>query len=384
MSTHSGPNIIKNGLVLSLDAANSKSFRGEPTTNLLLNPKPTSTSQYTAVGGTGSVTYDSSTSSVVWQRSTYETWGSFFHNNAIFNGTLDTAKQYTASFEWKETGTISHSSTWFEIVEYADRNPAVKVNMLANSTYLYDGFYRFSYTFTPANTGITANFRVWNPATSGTMNFYWRNLQLEQKGYRTPFVDGTRGTTVATGGGWADLSGNANHIELGSSVTFVSSVGKGVLNFPPDANGYGRNTSMNLSSSNFTVISFVRKNSVGNTGRTITAYNNNWLLGHHDSTYGDYYAEGWVNDVGSPQSDTVWRMFTGTGNISSDIYQLYINQSLIVQNSNGSQGPNGWNLNNQYNQYSDCQIANLFCYNRVLSESEIKYTFNALRGRYGI
>ena len=77
-------------------------------------------------------------------------------------------------------------------------------------------------------------------------------------------------------------------------------------------------------------------------------------------------------------------MFTGTGNISSDSYSLYINDQLIVTNSNGSAGPNGWNLNNQYGQYSDCQIANLICYNRVLTAAEITQNFNALRGRFGI
>ena len=186
-----------------------------------------------------------------------------------------------------------------------------------------------------------------------------------------------------SGSTWNDLSGNGHNIILGSSVSFVSSF-RGVLNFPENADGYGRNTSMNLSSSNYTVMSFVRKNSNGNDGRTITAYNNNWLLGHHDNTYGDYYAEGWVNNIASPQSDTTWRMFTGTGNISSDSYSLYINDQIIVTNSDGSAGPNGWNLNNQYGQYSDCQISNLICYSRVLTAAEVAQNFNALRGRFGI
>jgi len=186
-----------------------------------------------------------------------------------------------------------------------------------------------------------------------------------------------------SGSTWFDLSKNGHNISLGSSVTFSSDFG-GVLRFAENGNGYGRNTSMNMSSTNYTVISYVRKMSNGNDGRTITAYNNNWLLAHHDNTYGDYYAEGWVNDITSPTSDTTWRMFTGTGNISGDVYQLYINDSLSVSNSNGSQGPNGWNLNNQYGQYSDCQIANLIVYNRVLSSSEISQIYNATKKRFGI
>jgi hypothetical protein len=181
---------------------------------------------------------------------------------------------------------------------------------------------------------------------------------------------------------WSDISGNGHNISMGSSVSLATYGSTKVMEFGENGNGYGRNTSLNLASSNFTVISWVRKLSNGNDGRTITAYNNNWLLAHHDSTYGDYYAEGWVNDVGSPPSDTIWRMFTGTGNISGDSYSLYINDSLIVTNSNGSAGPNGWNLNNQYDQYSSCQIANLICYNRVLSTEEVTQVYNAYKTRF--
>jgi hypothetical protein len=181
---------------------------------------------------------------------------------------------------------------------------------------------------------------------------------------------------------WFDLSPNGHNISMGSSVSLATYGSTKVMQFAEDGNGYGRNTSLNLASSNFTVISWVRKLSNGNDGRTITAYNNNWLLAHHDNTYGDYYAEGWVNDVGSPPSDTIWRMFTGTGNISGDSYSLYINDSLIVTNSNGAAGPNGWNLNNQYDQYSSCQIANLICYNRVLSTEEVTQVYNTYKTRF--
>jgi hypothetical protein len=198
------------------------------------------------------------------------------------------------------------------------------------------------------------------------------------------FVDGGSYRSYPNGGStWYDITNNGHNISLGSSVTYSSDYG-GVLRFPEDGNGYGRNTSMNMSSTNYTVISYVRKMNAGNDGRTITAYNNNWLLGHHDNTYGDYYAEGWVNDISSPTSDTTWRMVVGTGNISGDVYELYINDTLIVSNSNGSQGPNGWNLNNQYGQYSDCQIGNLIVYNRVLTSAEIVQIYNATKRRFGI
>lgn len=184
---------------------------------------------------------------------------------------------------------------------------------------------------------------------------------------------------------WYDTSGNGRHMSLGSSVSY-SNAFNGMLTFAQDANGFARLDpgSLDLRSTNYTVISFVRKLSTGNGGRTITAYGNNWLLAHHDTTYGDYYAEGWVNDVGAPPSDDVWRMFTGTGAIVGDTYQLYINDSLIVSNSNGSQGPYGWNINNQYSQYSSCQIGNLLVYNRVLTSLEIAQNYNVIKSRFGL
>jgi hypothetical protein len=81
----------------------------------------------------------------------------------------------------------------------------------------------------------------------------------------------------------------------------------------------------------------------------------------------------------------VWRMFTGTGHISNDQYSLFINDENEVRNSNaGAQGPNGWNLNNQYSQYSNCEIANLICYNRVLTDEEISQVYTSHKTKFGI
>lgn len=187
-----------------------------------------------------------------------------------------------------------------------------------------------------------------------------------------------------SGSTWYDVTGNGHNIALGAGVTYQSGTGRGVLQFAKDSTGYGTNSTLNLSASNNTVISFVRKLVDGDSGRTITSLNNNWLMAHHDSTYGDYYAEGWVNDVVSSTSDTVWRMFTATGNISSDTWATYANETLLISNSNGTAGPNGWNLNSQYAQYSTCQIANLLVWNRVLTTIEISQVFNSYRGRFGI
>jgi hypothetical protein len=74
---------------------------------------------------------------------------------------------------------------------------------------------RQTFTFTPANSAMIS---YWFPQSSGTYAWDWSCMQVEQKSYVTNFVAGTRGTTVATGGGWADLSANGNNGELLNGV----------------------------------------------------------------------------------------------------------------------------------------------------------------------
>lgn len=180
---------------------------------------------------------------------------------------------------------------------------------------------------------------------------------------------------------WYDISGNGHHLTLGASVSWQTLHG-GVFRFIEDGNSYARNSSLNLSAVDNTTITFSRKTSGSNDGRVVTALNNNWLLGHHDTTYGDYYAQGWVNDIGSPASDTIWRSFTGTGDKTNDIWDLYINGKIHVTNNAGDQGPNGFNIGGQYGQSSLAEVAFLACWNRRLSSSEIEQIHELIRNRF--
>ena len=184
---------------------------------------------------------------------------------------------------------------------------------------------------------------------------------------------------------WYDISGKTGHyMDLGSGVSYQSSFG-GVLRFTENSSGYARisDSYVDLRSGQSTVVTFSRKLSNQNNGRIVTAWQNNWLLGHHDTTWADYYAAGWV-DGGSYPSDTTWRMFTGTGNTSTDVWQLYINDALRTSSSGGSQGPRGFNVNNQYSQYSSAEVGMIACWDRVLSATEIADVFYMYRKRYGI
>lgn len=190
-----------------------------------------------------------------------------------------------------------------------------------------------------------------------------------------------------SGNQWFDIGGTRHHMDLGSDATYSSDFG-GVINFIETSNSYARITDayVNLASSNNTVITWSRKTVDNNNGRVVTAYQNNWLLGHHDTSYGDYYAQGWVYNIsgGSRPSDTVWRQYTGTGDIPNDTWKLYINKDEIVSNNAGAQGPRGFNVNSQYSQSSLAQVAMIACWDRVLTPQEISDVHEQYRARFSV
>lgn len=379
MALSHSPSIVTDGLLLYLDGANYKSFQSSTKNLITTNSLPSSTDGHIAAGGNGTVTYDSINQAVVWERTSYEPWGAYFYNSTIFNKTLDTTRQYTASFEWKaDSPQIPDNQYAFEIVDGAGLTYVVSAPIASNSVSIGSGWYRFSHTFTPASSGSSAYFRtIIGPKGTYVSKFSWRKLQLEQSSTRTDYVNGVPLTT------WYDLSGNGNNGTIVGNIRHNASTQS--LRLPGTTGSYIDVPSPNLVSSNYTVMVASRYTTV-TSGRMLSSYINNWLLGHHASTSEEYYAQGWIRDSGV--ADTSWRIYAGTGNMSTDQYSLYINGSLIVNNSNaGSEGPNGFTIGRfrgTDSEYSEGEIGFLIAYNRVLTTAEILSNTNALKSRYGL
>jgi hypothetical protein len=187
-----------------------------------------------------------------------------------------------------------------------------------------------------------------------------------------------------SGTNWYDLSNNNNNGVLNGGITYTTNGGYGVIQLNGTGN-YVSVSSLNLSSSNFTIIGGTRYTS-GLTGRILSALSNNWLLGHWSNSVANYYSEGWVSTVGAGGIDSNWRMYAGTGNIASDVYSMYINGSLNVSNSSGAAGPNGLSIGAHIGQYewSNGQVSFVLAYNRVLSAAEITRTYDAFKYRIGL
>jgi len=181
---------------------------------------------------------------------------------------------------------------------------------------------------------------------------------------------------------WTDLSGLGNNGTLVNGPTY-SSVNNGVIVL--DGSNDYIDVGINMSSTNYTVMGAARYVTIG--GRTFSARNNNWLMGQWSTTTENYYAEGWVSSPGSGASDTNWRIYAATGDISADSYSMFTNGVLTTSpNAGGVQGPNGFAIGSYQgiNEFSNSQIGFMLVYNRVLTVGEIQQNFNFFRGRYGL
>ena len=187
---------------------------------------------------------------------------------------------------------------------------------------------------------------------------------------------------------WYDLSGNGNNGTItGGSMSHSFSINRGVMIFPKISGNY-INISLNLSTTNHTIIGASRYvSTVSVSGRVFSGLNNNWLLGHWSNSTVKHYANGWITDAGgSEQTDTNWRIYTSLGNYSSDQWTFYVNGNIDTgPNNGGANGPNGFSLGRyapNNTEYSNSHVGFLMAYNRVLTDAEVKQNYNALKGRY--
>jgi hypothetical protein len=148
-------------------------------------------------------------------------------------------------------------------------------------------------------------------------------------------------------------------------------------------------TSPNLTSTNYTVMGATRYTGTTPHGRMISAISNNWLLGCWANSTENYYAEGWVSPVGNGANDTNWRIVAGLGNVGTDSYTSYVNNTLSAgPNNAGSQGPNGISVGaggyTGNGELSTGQFSFVLVYNRVLTAAEMTQNYNYFKGRFGL
>ena len=252
---------------------------------------------------------------------------------------------------------------------------------------------RQTFTFTPANSVIIS---YWFPQSSGVYSWDWSCMQVEQKSYVTSFIAGTRGTTVATGGGWADLIGNGNHGELVNGVR-ESSANGGSLTFDGvnDRVECVNSSTLNITTS-VTMESWIYptayKTSSGGGGMIITKLSYYMELagsGVIRLYFYDLSSEGYHNgNINIPLNS--WSHVVGIRNLQNNSILIYVNGSLDREISSITGNIRSNNTPVTFGSYSGGgyeytgRISNAKIYNRALSAAEISQNFIATRSRYGI
>lgn len=433
MSVTSGPKVNIDGLVLALDASNIGSIKGKRS---LINMDSWAAGQTGSVGiygqnGDGNSRINDTNpwgnTDIVWDVSNQDATSDADGGWNTSNFSIDPTKLYRYSV-WVRRKVIGNGSFYLGV--YGKNSAGTNEGVLnrSNGAVNTNPYFRSSGWWGSANVWYLVVGHVW-PAGSGTGSnhvesgiydtsgnkigsntdyvwqstnvlsihrsylYYSTDITTNQQFYdpRVDVCDGSEPTindlVNDTTNRWYDMINTSRYALMGPDVSYSSNF-SGVIQLARTANGFVKlnGSDFNLSGSNNTVITFSRYSNASNLGgRIVTAWQNNWLLGHHSTSYGNYYAEGWVYNPANTVNPTDWRMFTGTGNISSDSWSLYINDQLMATNNAGSQGPNGLYCGGgPYSQYAEGEIGLILAYNRVLSTTEITQIFNSYRKRFSI
>jgi hypothetical protein len=396
MSYNNGPKIVTDGLVMYLDAANIKSFRGEPTTNIV---QPAWSSWGIDGSGQGSVgtrtIYSDYYCRIV--DSAANTRQSIWAYNASPSTT------YTFSVKYRK---IAGTPTLrFQIQPYAGATYQSSVFPTTTQIGIIDTDDWQTATYSVTGNASTDRF-LWfmqdgDDYTTYTHTFELKEAQVEAKTYYTPFVSGSRGTSVATGGGLYDLTRGGNDGTLTNGPTYTSSFGGSIV-FDGTNDYISIPNTAALNPANITVSAWVNRTSTVNYAHFVglPVSNTSWtspymsygieyigtsdtislVLGFSDNSFAYTNATAFGNNQ--------WFQFIGTYDGTN--VKVYINgaiqttraetKTMATSSANFYIGSNntstGYPLNGK--------IGSVQLYNRALSASEVLRCFNATKGRFGI
>lgn len=416
MSQHFSPKIVSNGLVLCYDAANIKSFKGVPGTNVIaaINNSYSNTTQtgFRAIGGADTANIPAlgvRPVKYVYIYNDYATSGVccpnvFYYFTSSTSCPVSPSTTYTYAIIYKTLTGYTHPNYMYRYEYNSSQTYLTEAGIHStNNRYsLGDGWwyawgqfttqataayirpYSFHYEYTTHNTVYMAGASI----TAGTYIHDPRHLL-------DPTV--TRGATVATGGGVIDLISGQGNAELVNTPSFSS----------------GRLGSWSFNGTNQIIIS--PESSVLNTQTPTVEV---WVKTNALSQNGFFFEKGNVNTQYSlfqEGGNIVWRtmglsdqsMYATTSTYmstsswahiiatyESGTKSLYIN-GVRVNNATGVTGTIGTNANGisigaygGYNgsrgYYYNGEIGAVRVYNRALSAAEISQNFAAGRGRFGL
>ena len=401
MALSHSPKIVTDGLAFMYDTDDGKSYKGEPTENIFLNP--------TFIGTAGTQT---STVTDNWDFSGYTGDSGFkFYNNStspfplkfsnegsvITTGANDDSTTQNRRFycnEVLQAGSTYTVSAWI----YTTRTSGISIaHFEYGGSSLNSGY--FSGTSTHPN-HVLGEWYYWEdtytvgadytsgligPVHSGSSDTIVgiQRFQIEKKSHATPFVNGTRSATQGlidrTGTSTIDISnasfdsnaqmtfdGTDDYISI---PTYTFGNGNWTLNAwvnPDVVSGY--NIMSNSSGGPVT-------NAFGFNGGKIhyRNYDGNWQYHDGNTTLpiNNWYMLTWVNYEGASASDGTMKMYVN-GVADSNTFNSYT--------TNG--GPCNAIGRNWTSAFYNGEISQVSINTKSLSNAEILQNYNATKGRF--
>ena len=375
MAIQGGPDIVEDGLVLHLDAAEPLCFRGEPTTNVVANSIPDANWFVGNYGGSTVTRSDLIEDNIPFMRFSnvnVPTGGTYPRiNNSSMTSTI--TGTFSASLEARGTeGAVVN----FNIYSSGSTRVSFAVTLTSEWT-------RYEFTTTTAYNLDTPYFQP--RATGATYDI--RNIQIEAKPYSTPFVVGTRGSTVATGGGLLDITNNGNNGTINRaaspSAAFYSGDNKGSLVFD-GVDDYVNCGTPSISAGKITVNAWVKITTGGIFQHIVDSSSSSWHLAILNNNT-PYFWNGSVYHLYSPILTVgQWYMLTGVQGTTLDIYINGVLGQSIASDVNVTTNTVNLGRFQGYGRQLNSNIAQVSIYNRALTASEIQQNYNATKGRFGL
>ena len=397
MSTvNNGPQIVRTGLILDLDAGNGKSYStnrfqslgsGTVTENVTFAINGTGTFQRVA-SGTVIGGYTVRPNDVVYSYA-LGVLGCHYHGNSapVVAGTYA-----TFSFDYLVTG-----ATTYPITDYLASVEGVASGAITTANSLQNVWQRRSFTSAIISTSGNMNMYLYPGACGSTRladsgTIYYRNPKVEITN-----VDTGNSTFSSTSniGLWYDLSGNGRNGTLNGPTSNVSNKGNILFDGSDDyvsiTNflGHQTNTGTIISWAYPSIITSGDRYLVGAGGsltvgatRAIRIYNGYWSTVSYGSSNEDY------NSIAAATLNTwqhvafVWNLTTVNFYLNGTLYSVTRSGMITPSSTTFSVGCPPWSPlgSNSWNG----RIANVHLYNRALSTSEISQNYETTKTRFGL
>lgn len=381
MAVESGPDIVTNGLVLSLDAGNLRSYPGDATTNLVSSA--TAMSSWTAYyRTTAAPTFTTEFGTTGYRFVNQPSWNGVYRN---FN--LGSAGTYTFSAWFRFWGgSANNNGATVYVSNYGGGDTVVGLDKSRIGEWQ-----RVSHTVSVTSPSNVYFYLIsYGGTDNGTGNPDWSSWdvtmpQIEAKSSATPFVDGTRagnllGLNSNTTGSL--INGPTYNTDNGGNITFD-----------------GTNDYIELNTNN--IITGTNPFSF-ECWYTITAVNGGGqIFGNYGSGYttnylwisGEYgiYINGAVYFPGYPlTSGTIHMVATRASNGATVLYRNGVQVNSGTLNGSIPAVPNfriGADTTSAGGVGAERLNGKIYLqrvYNRVLSAEEVLQNFNATRRRFGV